>query len=104
MVVLGSFVREMAGVELLQVLQTIYYLHYSVPQYTQTMSSMQYLSSIALNNLFMQYDYQNYAGFKDYQKVDFSILYAEITLIGLASFFALTLLINFVWSRTSYCI
>lgn len=71
----GSLVREMAGVELIQVLQIIYYLHYSVGQYSQTLSSMQYLSPVSLNNLFMQYDFQNYAGFKQYQKVNFSPAY-----------------------------
>jgi hypothetical protein len=66
----------MAGVELIQVLQTIYYLHYSIEQYSQTISCMQYLSPIALNNLFMQYEHQNYMGFKLYQKVGFSPAYA----------------------------
>jgi len=74
--VAGSLVREMAGVELIQVLQTIYYLHYSITQYTQTISSMQYLSLVALNNLFMQEESQNYVGFRKYQKIKFSSYHA----------------------------
>lgn len=37
---------------------------------------MQYLSPVALNNLFMQEEGQNYAGFQKYQKIKFSSFYA----------------------------
>jgi len=71
----------------------IYYLHFSIKNYTQTLSSIQYLSTVALNNLFMQSEHQNYLGFKDYQKVGFSPEYAETALIGLSSFYALGIII-----------
>ena len=60
---------------------------------------MQYLSLVALNNLFMQEEGQNYAGFQKYQKIKFSSFYAEMSLIGITSFLVLSLLTKFIWSR-----
>ena len=96
MLLFGSCAGEMAGAELIQVLQTIYYLHFSINQYTQTLSSIQYLSPVALNNLFMQHQKQNYIGFNNYQKVTFSPEYTEITLIGLSSLLAFIATVPFL--------
>ena len=96
MLLFGSCAGEMAGAELIQVLQTIYYLHFSINQYTQTLSSIQYLSPVALNNLFMQHKKQNYIGFNNYQKVTFSPEYTEITLIGLSSLLAFIATVPFL--------
>ena len=49
---LGSYFHRMVGVELINTLQVIYYLHFTLEKYSEGMSSIQCLSLVGLNTLF----------------------------------------------------
>ena len=51
---LGSFYHKMAAVELLHVLQFIYFLQFTLNNYTPNLESFQWLSIVGLCDLFLQ--------------------------------------------------
>lgn len=54
LLLVGSWVNKMVGVEVVQVLQLVYYLHFAMANYTIPLSSLQSLSLLALNDLYWQ--------------------------------------------------
>lgn len=84
LLLVGSFLHKMVGVEFLHSLQLIYYLHFAFKDYSLTLSSFQSLSLVSFNNLYWQTDHQNMETTSSYQKIDFSVSYTEYTILLLA--------------------
>lgn len=96
---LGSCVNKMVGVELVHTVQIIYYLHFALPDYSLTLSPLQSLSLVALDNLYWQQDCQSAAMLADFQKVPYSAACSERALLLLAipvGISAISLLVHFL--------
>lgn len=85
LLLVGSFVHKMAGIEFIHCLQLIYYLHFTFKDYTITISSFHSLSFVGFNNLYWQAEHQNVEMMNEYQKIDFSVEYTELTIAFLAA-------------------
>lgn len=67
----GSCFHKMVGVELIQTLQMIFYMHLGLTDYSLVVSSMQSLSLVSLDTLFWQQECQSLAAYQGWQKVNF---------------------------------
>lgn len=74
----------MAGVEAINALQVIYYLHYTISSYTPTVKYFQYMSAVGWNNLFFKSAKQNFKINASFMRVNFSMSQTEATLMILA--------------------
>lgn len=59
LLVVGSWTHKMVGVEIVHVLQLIFYLHYTLHNYSLPFSSLQSLSLLAVTDLHWQTQHQN---------------------------------------------
>ncbi len=75
----------MVGVELIHPLQLIYYLHFAFKKYSLSISPMQYLSLVTINDLFWSSSHLNLEMFNNFQRADLSIerLQFSYLLLGL---------------------
>jgi cysteine-rich repeat protein len=102
LVLVGSFAHQMAGVELVHALQVVYYLHYTTTRYSPALSSLQEMSIVALDDLFLGGTSRNVLVDESLQKIDFSMRSAELTILGVSLVLAvlgsvvLTLLLVFL--------
>lgn len=70
---------------MINVLQVIYYLHYTAQLYTPASKMFQDLSIFGLNLLFVKKNQVNFSFKETYQKIVFSLNDAETTLLILSS-------------------
>ena len=84
LVLAGSFAHQMAGAELVHALQVVYYLHYTTTQYSPALSSLQEMSIVALDDLFLGGTSRNVLVDESLQKIDFSMRSAELTILGVS--------------------
>lgn len=59
LLLVGSFLHKMIGIEFLHSLQLIYYLHFTFKNYSIAISALQSLSLTTFNNLYWQIENQN---------------------------------------------
>jgi hypothetical protein len=77
----GSWVRRMVGVELLNVLQLIFFLHFTEENYTSAFGSIQQMSLACLSPLFINKDREGFIFFGEYQIIEYSYGQARIIII-----------------------
>lgn len=83
LLLVGTWIHKMVGVELIHALQIVYYLHFTFKDYSLPLSSLQSLSFISFNDLHWQTELQNFQSHSSYQKVQFSVDRTELTLFFL---------------------
>ena len=74
LLIVGSSFHQMVGIELVNCLQVIYYIHYTVQKYTPAFSSLQELSLVGVNDLFLEKNKQNFISNDEFQKVSYSMV------------------------------
>jgi hypothetical protein len=88
LITVGSWFDRLVGVEVALSLQVIYYSHFSATPYTPALGSLQELSPVGLNLLFLEGWRQNVILSAGFMRSRFSIKQAEATLTIVVLFLA----------------
>ncbi len=75
----------MVGVELLNVLQLIFFLHFTEENYTSAFGSIQQMSLACLSPLFVNKEWAGFNFFGKYQNIEYSYEQARILIISISS-------------------
>ncbi len=81
LLIIGSWFHRMVGVEAVNALQVIYYLHYTIDPYNPSIKNIQYMSAVGWNNLFLKNTKQNFEISPFFMRVIFSMSQTETTLL-----------------------
>jgi hypothetical protein len=71
LLLIGSCLQKMVGVEVIATLQIVYFSHFAFKDYSPTLTVFQELSIIGLSDLFLQNAWLNVRLADDYQRVPF---------------------------------
>lgn len=75
----------MVGVELLNVLQLIFFLHFTEENYTSAFGSIQQMSLACLSPLFINKDWAGFNFFGEYQIIEYSYGQARFLIVCISS-------------------